>query len=99
MTIEEKNNELNKCGLGKGASLKDAFYTREKHYYYFHYFRKTVVDCQKGIFDLQKALKLLDYLKDVYEIDYQDGEQGLAPHSQFIYEYEQAKQDVIRLKK
>jgi hypothetical protein len=99
MTVEEKNNELRKYGLGKGASLKDSFYTREKHYYYFHYFRKTVIDCQKGIFDPGKALVLLDYLKDVYEIDYQDEDQGLAPHSQFIYEYEQAKQDIIKQRK
>jgi hypothetical protein len=96
MTIEEKNSELKKYGLGKGASLKDFYYTREMHYYYFHYFRKTVVDCKKGIFGPEKALLLLDYLKNVYEIDYQDGEQGLASHNQFIYEYERTKQDIIQ---
>jgi hypothetical protein len=98
MTTEEKNNELRNHGLGKGASLKDMFYTREKHYYYFHYFCKTVVDCQRGVFSPGKALELLEYLKDVYEADYQDGEHGLVSHSQFIYEYEQAKQDIIKQK-
>jgi hypothetical protein len=96
MTLEEKNAILLKYGLGKGASLKDTFYTREKHYYYFHYFRKIAVDHTKGLYDKEKALGLLSMLKDVYEADYAEGAQGLVSHEQFEYEYQETLKDIER---
>jgi hypothetical protein len=96
MTLDEKNKVLREYGLGKGTSLKDSYYTREKHSYYYHYFRKTVVDYMKGHYPKADALKFLDYLKDIYEEDYKDGPQDLAPHNQFTNEYDSAKEEIIK---
>jgi hypothetical protein len=91
MINEEKNKILREYSLGKGASLKDAYYSRDVHSYYFHYFRKTYVDYMKSYYQKAKALELLEYLKDVYEEDYNKGSQGLASHEQFIYDISRQK--------